>query len=253
MSAAGNGEDEPVIALDDVRVSYGAEPVLDDFSFAVRGGETVVVFGESGSGKSTVLMLILGLLHPDAGRVEVVGQQISGQKESALYPIRRRIGMVFQHGALFDSETVERNIGFRMLQTPDPDYQAYRREVAEKLAFVGLSDYGDRFPGELSGGQRKRVAIARAMVGNPEIMLYDEPTTGLDPITARKVLDVMRRVKTELGTTSVVVTHELHYAYTIADRVVLIRDGWVVFDGTPEMFRASDDPFIREFRSMGSE
>ncbi|XP_060084888.1 ATP-dependent 6-phosphofructokinase 1-like [Ylistrum balloti] len=192
----------------------------------------------------------LGLIQPLKGSIHVLGERIDGRKERALYPIRKDIGMVFQHGALFDSETVEANVGFRLTRTPNIDHNIIEHEVQEKLSFVDLPEYRNRFPGELSGGQKKRVAIARAMVGNPTIMLYDEPTTGLDPITARKVLTVIKRIKEELGTTSLVVTHELHYAYYIADRVILIRDGSIFFDGTTQAFRQSKDPYIVDFRSL---
>ncbi len=241
---------EPIIDIIDAEVGFGGPPVLRDFNLKIDKAETVIVLGASGSGKSTMLSLILGLIHPLKGQVFVGGDRVDGQREADLYPIRQKIGMVFQHGALFDSETVATNVGFRILRTPFHEPEYFASEVSEKLAFVGLSEYGERLPGELSGGQRKRVAIARAMVGNPEIMLYDEPTTGLDPITARKVLSVLTRVKEELGTTSIVVTHELHYAWHVGDRVVLIRDGTVAFDGTPDQFRDSTDPYIVEFRSM---
>lgn len=242
--------DRPEVDVRGVTLSFGRSPVLDNLTLAVTEAQTLVVLGESGSGKSTLLSLILGLLHPEKGEVYVRGVKISGQHERVIYPVRKQIGMVFQHGALFDSETVKVNIGFRLLREPNPDMAAVEREVAEKLAFVGLDGYGERYPSELSGGQKKRVAIARAMVGNPAIMLYDEPTTGLDPITARKVLEVIERIKQELGTTSIVVTHELHYAYSIADRVVLIRNGRIYFDGTATEFRTSTDPYVVEFRSM---
>lgn len=231
-------------------VGFGGPLVLADFSLDFKKSETVVVLGESGSGKSTMLSLILGLIQPQKGEVHVLGHRVDGQRERNLYPLRQQIGMVFQYGALFDSETVANNVGFRIRRTPELGEDDFEHEVSEKLNFVGLPDYRDRLPGELSGGQKKRVAIARAMVGNPAIMLYDEPTTGLDPITAKMVLEVLKRIKEELGTTSIVVTHELHYAYYIADRVVLIRQGKVHFDGTTDEFRNADDPYVLEFRSM---
>lgn len=242
---------EFAIAVDDVAVHFNGPWVLDGVSLHVRPGETVVILGESGSGKSTLLSLILGLIHPLRGSVHVLGAQVSHRHERQLYPIRDRIGMVFQHGALFDSETVANNVGYRLRRNADPARRAsFEREVHEKLDFVGLGEFAGRLPGELSGGQRKRVAIARAMVGDPPILLYDEPTTGLDPITARRLIEVIQRIRRERGTTSVIVTHELHYAYGVADRVVLIRDGRVYFEGTSAEFRSSDDPYIVDFRSM---
>lgn len=237
----------PAIEVRDVRVRFGGPWVLDGVSLTLEHGETLVVFGESGSGKSTLLSLILGLLHPEGGEVKVFGERVSHRHERELYPLRRRIGMVFQHGALFDSETVAANVGFRLIRA-GVDKAAVAAEVREKLAFVGLEGYEDRLPGQLSGGQRKRVAIARAMVGNPPVMLYDEPTTGLDPITARRLIEVIQRIRRELGTASIIVTHELHYAYGVADRVLLIRDGSVYFEGSAAEFRASRDPYIAEFR-----
>lgn len=239
--------DGPAIEIRDARVRFGGPWVLDGVSLELKHGETLVVFGESGSGKSTLLSLILGLLHPEGGEVKVFGERVSHRHERELYPLRRRIGMVFQHGALFDSETVAANVGFRLIRA-GVDKEAVAAEVREKLAFVGLGGYEDRLPGQLSGGQRKRVAIARAMVGNPPVMLYDEPTTGLDPITARKLIEVIQRIRRELGTASIIVTHELHYAYGVADRVVLIRDGKIYFEGSAAEFRASQDPYIAEFR-----
>lgn len=251
MTASAASHPQNVIRLRDVHVAFEAgEPVLEGFDFAARSGETVIILGESGSGKSTLLSLVLGLIHPSQGRVEVFGQRVSQRRERELYALRQHIGMVFQHSALFDSETVKTNVGFRMLQDPDRSRDDFDRECKEKLEFVGLAGFEDRMPGELSGGQRKRVAIARALVGDPALMLYDEPTTGLDPITARRILDVIKRVKSELGTTSLVVTHELHYAYAVADRVALIRRGEIIFDGTADEFRSSDDPYITDFRSM---
>ncbi|RMF12853.1 MAG: ATP-binding cassette domain-containing protein [Candidatus Dadabacteria bacterium] len=241
------------IDLRNVEIGFGGPPVLHEFNLSVPSSQTLVVLGESGSGKSTMLGAILGLIRPQRGEVEVFGERVDALSERQLHPVRARIGMVFQYGALFDSETVAENVGFRIRQQPRFDAARFEREVQEKLEFVGLAEFRDRLPGELSGGQKKRVAIARALVGDPALMLYDEPTTGLDPITARKVLEVIRRIREEFGTTSIVVTHELHYAYYIADRVILIRNGRVVFDGTPEAFRAADDPYIVEFRSMEAE
>lgn len=238
------------ISLRHCDVGFGGPLVLQDFSLDICKSETVIVLGESGSGKSTMLSLILGLIQPLKGEVHVLGQRVDGRRERDLYPLRQQIGMVFQYGALFDSETVEANVGFRLKRSPEFSQADIEREVVEKLDFVGLPEMRQRLPGQLSGGQKKRVAIARAMVGNPAIMLYDEPTTGLDPITAKRVLEVLKRIKEELGTTSIVVTHELHYAYYIADRVILIQKGRIVFDGSTDAFRQSSDPYILEFRSM---
>jgi len=218
-------------------------------TFSLSARETLVILGESGTGKSTILHLILGLIKPQEGKVTVFGEDLLPLQERALYPLRKRIGMVFQHGALFDSLTVEENLAFRLRNDPDHREDKVLKEVEEKLQFVGLWEFRKRYPRELSGGQKKRVAIARALVGNPELLLYDEPTTGLDPLTAGRIIEVMERVKEIYGTPSIVVTHELPYAYRLADRVLLLREGAVHFSGGVEEFRSSRDNYIVHYRS----
>lgn len=242
-----------LVELEHVTFGYTRErPVLKDFSLKVCKGENLVVLGESGSGKSTLLYLILGLVHPQKGEVRVFGTRVSGERERHLYPIRQRIGMVFQHGALFDSLTVEGNLLFPLRHRADLSEEEKRAEVEEKLRFVGLSEFARRYPNALSGGQRKRVAIARALMGNPELILYDEPTTGLDPLTAQRIIEVILRIKREYATTAIIVTHELSYAYLVADRVIMVREGELYYNGGVEEFRDSQDPYLKTYRSLAS-
>jgi phospholipid/cholesterol/gamma-HCH transport system ATP-binding protein len=243
-----------IVALDRVFFGYRQDhPILLDFSLKVSPGENLVVLGESGSGKSTLLYLILGLVQPLSGTVRVFGEIMSGKKERFFYPIRRRIGMVFQQGALFDSMTVAENLLFPLRNRDNLSPEEKLAEVREKLEFVGLGSFMNRYPRELSGGQRKRVAIARALMGNPELILYDEPTTGLDPITAGMILEVIQRIRERYATTAIIVTHELAYAYEIADRVVMVREGRIYYNGGVEEFRRSPDPYLKNYRSMTEE
>jgi phospholipid/cholesterol/gamma-HCH transport system ATP-binding protein len=243
-----------IVSLDRIYFGYRRDRlVLRDLSLKVFKGENLVVLGESGSGKSTLLYLILGLVQPLSGIIRVFGETLTGKKERHLYPIRRRIGMVFQHGALFDSMTVAENLLFPLRKREDLSPEEKRDEVLEKLEFVGLADFMNRYPRELSGGQRKRIAIARALIGNPELILYDEPTTGLDPITARMILEVIEKIRERYATTAIIVTHELVYAYEIADRVVMVREGQIYYNGRVEEFRRSPDPYLRDFRSTTEE
>lgn len=240
-----------IVELEGVNFGYGGHHlVLRNFSLRVERGENLVVLGESGSGKSTLLYLILGLIHPQSGTVRVLGRKVSGERERYLYPIRHRIGMVFQHSALFDSITVLENLLFPLRHRHDLSQEQKLAESYEKLRFVGLEEFSSRYPNALSGGQRKRVAIARALMGNPELILYDEPTTGLDPLTAQRILEVILRIKEELGTTAIIVTHELAYAYRVADRVAMVKEGELYYNGGVEEFRSSPDPYLKSFRSL---
>jgi phospholipid/cholesterol/gamma-HCH transport system ATP-binding protein len=236
-----------IIELRNVSKRFGSVVVLDDFSLALAPGQTTVVIGESGTGKSVLLKHIVGLLRPDAGRVFFHGQRIDNQKEIDLVPVRRRFGFLFQMGALFDSMTVAGNVGF-----PLTEHASYTKDemdaiIAEKLRMVGLDGLQNRTPGQLSGGQRKRVALARAIALQPEVVLYDEPTTGLDPVRADVINELILKLNRELQVTSVVVTHDMASAFKVADRIVMLHQGSIIADGTADWFKNSDDPRVRRF------
>ena len=242
------------IELDDVTLSFdNEEPVLRNMSLKVASGETRVILGRSGVGKSTVLKLALGLLRPDSGRVRMFGIDITEMSERDLGPLRHRIGMVFQGGALFDSLTVGQNVGFCLLERHHVPLHQAEPVIRERLKYVGMEDAYSLMPSELSGGMIKRVAVARATLCQPELMLYDEPTSGLDPIATRKLIRLMNRLRDDAQVTSVVVTHILRDARNVADSVTMIHDGAVIFDGSAEEILASRDPFVQEFIAQTRE
>jgi phospholipid/cholesterol/gamma-HCH transport system ATP-binding protein len=271
QGAAGSGND-PVISFEEVVLAFDDNVVLDRISFTLLPGRLKVILGASGSGKSTILRLILGLLKPDAGRIRVGGRQVDHMSEHDMMAVRSELGMVFQEGALFDSMTVRENVGFRLYEEtslPIPEIDARVREV---LGFVGLAEYAARMPSELSGGQRRRVAIARALTSRPRILLYDEPTTGLDPITALTVDSEIIKLRDLEGVSSILVTHQLRDAFYVATHeavregaglafgpvseartamteFLVLRDGGIAFSGTADELRASEDPYLRMFLS----
>jgi phospholipid/cholesterol/gamma-HCH transport system ATP-binding protein len=235
-----------VIEIDALAKAFGRAVVLDGVSFTVPDGSTTVVLGRSGTGKSVLLKHIVGLLRPDRGRVVVDGREVAALDPDELAALRGEIGYVFQFAALFDSLSCAGNIGLGLIRRGlDPAEVAAR--TAEALGIVGLPEVADRFPAELSGGMRKRVGIARAVALRPRYILWDEPTTGLDPVTTATMDQLMQRVRRELGVTSVVVTHDLRSAFQVADRVVLLHEGTVRTHGTPDEIRASEDPVVRQF------
>ena len=260
------------IVLNHVSLAFDEKVVLKDVSFELQPGHTKVILGGSGSGKSTILKLILGLLKPDGGTVMVNGTRVEALDEQEMIAVRSDIGMVFQEGALFDSLTVEENVGYKLYEENRVgEDEAYRR-VQEVLGFVGLHDYIDRMPSELSGGQRRRVAIARAMAAKPGILLYDEATTGLDPITAMTVDEEMVKLRDLEGVSSIIVTHQLRDAFFVATHeavrqnshihispadprkadeaeFIMLKDGVICFEGNASELRASSDPYIRQFLS----
>lgn len=243
------GATDPVIQLRGVRLSFGGRPVLDGIDLVVEQGETVCILGGSGAGKSTVLRLILGLIQPDEGQIIVNGRDMSTATYEEVLETRLDMGMVFQGAALFDSLTVLDNVGFYLFEHTDLSEAEIRRRVEDALEVVDLepSDVMDLLPSELSGGMRKRVGVARALIHEPKLLLYDEPTSGLDPITTRTIDELIRKLQRELGVTSVVVTHDLDSAFRIADRLALLFEGKIVFEGSVEDMKSSDQSYVREF------
>ncbi|MBU0984532.1 MAG: ATP-binding cassette domain-containing protein [candidate division Zixibacteria bacterium] len=239
-----------MIEIRRVNFSYWDKQILKDVSFVVDDGEMVVVMGPSGSGKSTILRLILGLECPHSGQVLIDGQNVCVMKEKEKQQIRKKIGMVFQDGALFDSMTVGENVGYYLLENSRLRWEEIADRAAEMLGFVGLdpNEVGDKLPEELSGGMRRRVAIGRALLStNPRAMLYDEPTTGLDPNATQNVLGLITKLHQEKGIASIVVTHQIADALNIADRFVVIYDGEVAFDGDQDTLRACQDARVKDF------
>ena len=236
-----------------VRLSknFGNKVVLNDFSVDFEGGKTTVVLGRSGTGKSVLLKIILRLMQPDSGRVIVDNIDTTNFNEQEMMAVRKRMGMLFQGSALFDSMSVYENVAFTLREHTDmPEYEI-RERVAEKLSFVEMSGTETLLPAELSGGMQKRIALARAMANNPDYIFFDEPTTGLDPITAQTINELIKRVEVETDTTIIVVTHDLESAYFVGQKLVLIREGEVYFEGSPEEFRNSDQEFVKMFRTGG--
>jgi phospholipid/cholesterol/gamma-HCH transport system ATP-binding protein len=227
--------------------SFGPKPVLRGLDLDVPQGETVVVLGGSGSGKSVLLKHMDGLLRPDAGEVEVDGVALGGLDEDGLVPIRRNVAMLFQQGALFDSLTVGENIAYPLVEHRVVPPDELPERVGRALAMVGLEKTEHLMPSELSGGMRKRAALARALVLEPRALLYDEPTTGLDPVVGAKINHLIRDLQERLGVTSVVVTHDLGSAFFVADRIAFLHEGRIRFAGSPEEARASRDPHLHEF------
>ena len=238
-----------IIELCGVYLSFGDRVVLNGIDLAVNDRETVCVLGGSGAGKSTVLRLILGLIKPDAGEILVKGRDMSRSPYADVLEMRRDMGMVFQGAALFDSLTVLDNVGFYLFEHTDMSEFEIADRVAALLEVVDLNpnDVMTLLPSELSGGMRKRVAVARALIHEPCLLLYDEPTSGLDPITTRTIDDLILKLQHELGVTSVVVTHDLESAFRIADRLALLNEGDIVFEGTESDMRETQDPYVREF------
>lgn len=261
---------EPVVSFRDVHLSFD-RPVLRGVSFDLHPGTTKIILGGSGSGKTTILRLILGLLKPDSGSVRVEGAEVAQLGEDDLRRVRLRIGMVFQEGALFDSLTVAENVGYRLQEDGELGEEAILERVREMLGFVGLGAFHDKRPSELSGGQRRRVAVARALAAQPQIMLYDEPTTGLDPITATAITDLIVKVRDLDGVSSILVTHQLRDAFNVArtfafrrgdehvynvvedtrilagTEFMMLREGCVHFEGSAHELQSSPDPYLREF------
>lgn len=235
------------VDLHDVHKSFGSKDVLKGFTLTVREGETLSVIGGSGTGKSVALKHIIGLLRPDQGEVWVDGENVSRLSQDGLYALRRSVGYVFQFAALFDSMTIEENVGMGLRRIAGMTAEQIRNRVTECLRLVDLSGYEERYPSELSGGQRKRAGLARAIATEPRYLLYDEPTSGLDPVTTTVIDDLIVRMSDELGVTGMVVTHDMKSAYRISDRIAMLYDGRIRFEGTPEEVQHCDDPIVRGF------
>jgi phospholipid/cholesterol/gamma-HCH transport system ATP-binding protein len=264
----------PIIVFDGVSLSFDEKVILRDVSFTLQTGHTKIFLGASGAGKSTILRLILGLLKPDSGRIFVNGERVDNMNEDQLMSVRADLGMVFQEGALFDSLTVRENVGYKLFEELQWPIDKANARVAEVLGFIGLADFIDRMPAVLSGGQRRRVAIARAMAAKPRILLYDEPTTGLDPITAITVDEEIIKLRDLENVSSVLVTHQLRDAFYVAEHTatrngndvrferaqapkadeaefIMLRDGGIAFEGNAAELRAQAavDPYIAAFLS----
>ncbi len=243
---------EPVVEFNNVYKRYGTKDILAGVNLKIRKGEVLCVLGPSGTGKSVALRHINGLTEPDDGDVRVFGQSIVGLSAEQLTPVRHRLAMLFQGGALFDSMSVEQNIAFPLEQHTERSPEEIAAAVAEKLAMVGLPGIQRKMPAELSGGMRKRVALARSIALEPEIILYDEPTTGLDPVSSEKIAHLIVDLNVRLQTTSVVVTHDIVMAHTVANRVAFLHQGQFQFIGTFEQATRSIHPVLQEyFRAMG--
>jgi len=262
---------EAAIRFENVSITFD-QPVLEGISFELQHGETKVLLGESGTGKTLILKLALGLIKPDSGTITVLGEEISAMPEQAMYALRRRIGMVFQESALFDSLTVEENVAYRLMEETGELTDEIHARVLEALEFVELAQTYSLFPGELSGGMRRRVAIARAIITQPEVLLYDSPTGGLDPVTSNTIIELVVKQRDVFQTSSLLVTHRLQDAFTMASHYfdrslnkmvpvedgsvrnvhttfLILRDHKIIFQGTaPELLRCQD-PYIREYLS----
>ena len=261
---------EPILEMKNVVKYYGDTAVLNGISFSLFRGETKIIIGASGSGKSTILKLIMGLDKPDAGRIFVEGEDITKFNERQLVSVRQKIGMVFQESALFDSLPVRENVAYRLYEL-GVDEDEIDAKVRQSLGFVGLEEAIDKMPAELSGGMKRRVALARALIGEPEIMLYDEPTAGLDPVTSKKINELIIALRDIKSVTGVFVTHRMRDAFTLATeyasnggrqisfhtednfvciantRFLMLRDGTIIFEGPDEVLRRSKDEYIKRF------
>jgi phospholipid/cholesterol/gamma-HCH transport system ATP-binding protein len=242
---------EPFLRFVNVEKAFGPNEVLRGVNLDVTRGETVVVLGGSGSGKSVLLRHAVGLFRPDSGQVFVEGEDISQLREDELLETRKKVGMLFQSGALFDSMTVRENVSFALLEHTNWDETRVLGRVQEVLALVELDNVLDLMPSDLSGGMRKRVALARAIALAPAAILYDEPTTGLDPIISNAINRLIRSLQERLGVTSIVVTHDIHSAFTVGDRIAFLHEGRILFHGTTAEARASAEPRLRNFLQGG--
>jgi phospholipid/cholesterol/gamma-HCH transport system ATP-binding protein len=272
VAAALAGPNAPIVVFDKVSLAFDDKVILREVSFTLLAGHTKIFLGASGAGKSTILKVALGLLRSDSGVIWVNGERVDLMSEEELMHLRADLGMVFQEGALFDSLTVAENVGYKLYEETDMPLEDVRRRVEEVLGFIGLAEHIDKMPSELSGGQRRRVAIARAMAYKPRILLYDEPTTGLDPITANTVVDEILKLRDLENVSSILVTHQLRDAFRVATyeaarrnggihiepadekkaeeaEFIMLKDGRIHFEGHAAELRASRDPYLGSFLS----
>lgn len=238
---------EAVISLRQLNITFGTHTVLDNIDLDVYKGETLAVLGPSGTGKSTVLRSMIGLLEPNGGQIFIQGEDVSGLDEDGWNRLRMKMGMVFQYSALFDFLTVGENVAFGLRQHTDKSDEEIQGIVTQMLDLVGLPDTQDLYPAELSGGMKKRVGLARAIAVNPEIVLYDEPTAGLDPIMSRNISRLIKKTQEQLHVTSVLVTHDMQSAFYAADRVAMLYEGHIVAIGTAEAMKNSTNPIVKAF------
>ncbi|HVH47275.1 MAG TPA: ABC transporter ATP-binding protein [Labilithrix sp.] len=239
----------PLIHFHRLKKAFGSKVIYTDLEFAIRRGETVTILGPSGSGKSVMLKMLIGLLTVDSGEILFDGRDVTKMSERELYEVRRRVAYLFQGAALFDSLSVGENVayGLREQNWNTMSDEEIRRRVAQSLESVGLPGIQEMRPSDLSGGMKKRVGLARTLALQPEVLLYDEPTTGLDPINTARINNLIRGIKRALGLTSVVVTHDMGTAFSVSDRIVMIGKGRLIMEGTPEDFRRTQDPYVRDF------
>lgn len=272
MSEASHNQTQAAVVFEDVSLSFDEQVVLDGLSFELESGSTKVLLGVAGSGKTTILKLTLGLLRPDSGRIFVLGQEVTAMRETELFKLRNRIGMVFQESALFDSLSVEDNVAFRLHEEKVSESEIHSR-VLEALRFVELENTSKLFPGELSGGMKRRVAIARAMISNPEVMLYDSPTAGLDPVTSTTIVELLVKQRDVYKTSALLVTHRLQDAFTMATHYfnkeknemvevprgwdwdsktsfLVLKDGKKLFEGDAAEIVNSNNDYIREYLTL---
>lgn len=238
---------EAVISLRQLNITFGTHTVLDNIDLDVYKGETLAVLGPSGTGKSTVLRSMIGLLEPNGGQIFIQGEDVSGLDEDGWNRLRMKMGMVFQYSALFDFLTVGENVAFGLRQHTDKSNEEIQGIVTQMLDLVGLPGTQDLYPAELSGGMKKRVGLARAIAVNPEIVLYDEPTAGLDPIMSRNISRLIKKTQEQLDVTSVLVTHDMQSAFYAADRVAMLYEGHIVAIGTAEEMKNSTNPIVKAF------
>jgi phospholipid/cholesterol/gamma-HCH transport system ATP-binding protein len=248
-----NKESAIKIRVVNLHKSFGEKGVLRGVNLEVREGESMVIIGGSGSGKTVLIKCIIGLMPPDQGEIYVDGKEISALDEKKMNDVRKKFGMLFQGGALFDSLTVWENVGFGIQRQTQLKEEAIRKIASEKLALVGLKNVEDLMPAELSGGMRKRVSLARAIAIEPEILLYDEPTTGIDPILADAINDLIVEMKEKLHVTSIAITHDMKSAYKIADRIAMLYEGKIIQTGTSEEMKHSSNPIVQQFIEGRSE
>ncbi len=241
------GQSEVMIRIVNLHKSLGGKKVLSGVNLEIRRGETMVVIGQSGAGKSVLLKLIIGIMKPDEGEIYLDGEEITRLSEEKRLHLNRKVGMVFQGAALFDSMTVAENVAFGLERHRRLNAQEIKRMVKESLEMVGLRGVENLMPHELSGGMKKRVGLARAIAYQPEIMLYDEPSTGIDPIRADAINEMINKFKSEMGVTSVVITHDMASAYRVADRMAMLYGGQIIQVGTPEEIRQSENPIVQQF------